>query len=79
MSASHAPAIQPNTRAYPARTPIPTTISTIPTIPMKTAGLTGSRRTARGDRYCVQSVSRFVNLSSPATIGTRPNTSRSAQ
>ena len=41
--------------------------------------LMGSIFTASGLRYACQSVRRFVNLSSPATIGMTPNTMRSVQ
>jgi hypothetical protein len=51
----------------------------MPTAIMNVCGATGSSRTANGERYASQLARRFVNLSSPATIGTTPKVSRSAQ
>src|SRR5690242_18700235 len=48
----------------------------IPTPRMKLPFETGMIRVASGLRYFVQSVKKFVYLSRPATIGTRPYVSR---
>src|SRR5690349_2347432 len=58
------------------RTRIPAAISTSPTSRMKVRPSTGSLRSTSGLRYCSQSVSRLVNLSAPATMGTNPYPSR---
>src|SRR5207249_4838584 len=69
-------ASQPATNAPPRRgrrrTSSPTPISVTPTSRMKVRPSTGSRRSTLGLKYRSQSTSRLVNLSAPATIGTRP-------
>src|SRR3954465_10058211 len=58
-----------------ARTPRPATISMTPTMYMKVRPLNGSILANAGAMYFSQLTSRLVNLSSPATMGTIPNTS----
>jgi len=53
---------------------MPATISMMPTTCMKADGLIGIRFANAGARYRSQWTRMFVNLSRPATIGTRPNT-----
>jgi len=57
----------------------PTIISMTPTTCMNAAGPMGSSRAAKGLTYPGQFVSRIVNLSAPATMGTIPRAMRSAQ
>src|SRR5438093_9617422 len=57
-------------------TPMPATISMMPTKSMNAVGLIGIKLRKVGDRYFSQATSRLKNLSSPATIGTRPKTMR---
>src|SRR5437899_7818824 len=70
--AANQPAITaPPTRGR-RRTSSPAPISITPTSRMKVGPSTGNRRSTLGLKYRSQSTSRLVNLSAPATIGTRP-------
>src|SRR5207253_4613238 len=57
-----------------AKTPRPATISMMPTMIMNVRPLNGSMLAKNGAIYFSQCTSRLVNLSSPATMGTIPNT-----
>lgn len=50
----------------------PATISIIPTAIMNACAENGNRLSKAGERYASQLVRKLVNLSRPATIGTRP-------
>jgi hypothetical protein len=71
MAVSHAATMNPP-RAGRMRTIIPAMISITPTTIINACGETGSSRVIAGCRYFSQWVSKSVNLSSPATIGTSP-------
>ncbi len=51
----------------------PAAISTMPTPHMANCASPGTMPSIQGARYCVQSVSRLVNLSMPNTIGATVN------
>src|SRR3954468_11864564 len=75
MPRSHTPTMVANVFVQGVKsTPMPATISMMPTTSMKACA--GTMCAKGGARYFCQSTSRLVNLSSPATMGTTPNTTR---
>ena len=72
IKTSHTATIAAPNRGSTASTNSPATISITPTAIINCAALTGSFDATAPGKYLPQSVSRFVNLSAPATIGTRP-------
>src|SRR5690242_14836202 len=78
MPRSHRPTMVANTFVQGVKsTPMPATISMIPTTSMNACA--GTMCAKGGARYFCQSTRRLVNLSSPATMGTRPKTTRSVR
>src|SRR5207245_8790447 len=75
MQRSQIPTTQAKTRVHRvAMRPRPATISMMPTMIMNVRPLNGSMLAKNGAIYFSQCTSRLVNLSSPATMGTIPNT-----
>src|SRR4051794_4504168 len=77
------PASQTATSGPPKRgrnaTTRPATISTTPTASIAWCAVPGTMESICGARYFVQLVSRFVNLSSPKTVGRTVKPARSTQ